>query len=231
MTEDKDKLKNDAEVKDNHLNDDKAEEVKEKVKSEIEGEDVKSEVEGEESTIDESTINADENTDKENDGTDGVIDMKGLFKNKKEMVTTIKKLENENEALRDRLARISAEYDNFRKRTQKEKEGIYSDSIVEVVKEILPAIDNLEASLKVEATDVESVKKGVSMTLSQFSDAFAKLKVSEIDTDVPFDPNFHDAVMHENDPAYSEKEITQVFLKGYKREDKIIRYSVVKVVN
>ena len=119
MTEDKDKLKNDAEVKDNHLNDDKAEEVKEKVKSEIEGEDVKSEVEGEESTIDESTINADENTDKENDGTDGVIDMKGLFKNKKEMVTTIKKLENENEALRGRLARISAEYDNFRKRTQK----------------------------------------------------------------------------------------------------------------
>ena len=168
MTEDKDKLKNDAEVKDNHLNDDKAEEVKEKVKSEIEGEDVKSEVEGEESTIDESTINADENTDKENGGTDGVIDMKGLFKNKKEMVTTIKKLENENEALRGRLARISAEYDNFRKRTQKEKEGIYSDSIVEVVKELLPAIDNLEASLKVEATDVESVKKGVSMTLSQF---------------------------------------------------------------
>jgi molecular chaperone GrpE len=213
MTEDKDKIKNDPEAKDSHLNDDKAEEVR----SEVEGE--------------ESTINEDEKNVKENDGTDEVIDMKGLFKNKKEMVTTIKKLENENEALRERLARISAEYDNFRKRTQKEKEGIYSDSIVEVVKEILPAIDNLEASLKVEASDVESVKKGVSMTLSQFSDAFSKLKVAEIDTDMAFDPNFHDAVMHVDDPAFNEKEITQVFLKGYQREDKIIRYSVVKVAN
>ena len=157
--------------------------------------------------------------------------MKELFRKKKEMLDSIKKLENENQALKDRLARISAEYDNYRKRTQKEKEGIYSDSIVEVVKEMLPVLDNLEASLQVEAKDVESIRKGVTMTRTQFKDALEKLSVKEIDTEMPFDPNFHDAVMHVDDPALGEKEIVQVFLKGYQRDEKIIRYSVVKVAN
>lgn len=206
MTEDKDKVKNESEVenKDENLN--------EEASNHVEDENMSNEKE-------------------EVGEVEEVIDLKGLFKNKKEMASTIKKVENENAALKERLARLSAEYENFRKRTQKEKEGIYTDSIVDVVKEILPAIDNLEASLKVEAQDVDSVKKGVAMTLNQFSDAFEKLKISVIDTDMPFDPNFHDAVMHEDNPEYKEKEITQVFLKGYKREDKIIRYSVVKVVN
>lgn len=159
------------------------------------------------------------------------VDLKDLFRKKKEMLESIKKLENENSALKDRLARISAEYENYRKRTQKEKEGIYSDSIVDVVKEILPVLDNLELSLKVEAQDVESLKKGVSMTLTQFQDSLQKLKVTEISTDIPFDPNLHEAVMHVEDPNYTEKEIVDVFLKGYQREDKIIRYSVVKVAN
>lgn len=162
---------------------------------------------------------------------ENTIDMKELFRKKKEMVESVKKLENENQALKDRLARISAEYDNYRKRTQKEKEGIYSDSIVEVVKEMLPVLDNLEASLQVEAKDVESIRKGVTMTLTQFKDALEKLSVKEIDTEMPFDPNFHDAVMHMDDPSLGEKEIVQVFLKGYQRDEKIIRYSVVKVAN
>lgn len=162
---------------------------------------------------------------------ENTVDMKELFRKKKEMLETIKKLENENRALKDRLARISAEYENYRKRTQKEKEEIYADSIVEVVKELLPVLDNLEMSLKVEAQDVEALKKGISMTLTQFQDSLQKLKVSVISTDTPFDPNFHEAVMHVEDPNYSEKEIVEVFLKGYKREDKIIRYSVVKVAN
>lgn len=162
---------------------------------------------------------------------ENTVDMKELFRKKKEMLESIKKLENENSALKDRLARISAEYDNYRKRTQKEKEGIYADSIVEVVKELLPVLDNLEMSLKVEAQDVEALKKGVSMTLTQFQDSLQKLKVSVISTDTPFDPNLHEAVMHVEDPNYSEKEIVDVFLKGYQREEKIIRYSVVKVAN
>lgn len=169
--------------------------------------------------------------DEEEAKDDQTIDMKDLFRKKKEMLETIKKLENENSALKERLTRISAEYDNFRKRTQKEKEGLYSDSIVDVVKTLLPVLDNLEASIKIEAQDVDSVKKGVSMTLTQFQEAFQKLKVSEIDTEGSFDPNLHEAVMHVEDPAYGEKAITDVFLKGYQREDKIIRYSVVKVAN
>lgn len=209
MTEDKDKLGIEPEVKEDHLNDES----------------------GSTEVNQDPTMNQDEETIQETEQVDEVIDMKGIFTKKKEMMTTIKKLENENSTLKDRLARLSAEYENFRKRTQKEKEGIYSDSIVEVVKEILPAIDNLEASLKVEAQDVESIRQGVSMTLNQFSDAFTKLKVSVIDTDMAFDPNYHDAVMHEDNPEFKEKEITQVFLKGYQREDKIIRYSVVKVAN
>jgi molecular chaperone GrpE len=168
---------------------------------------------------------------KNEDQAENTIDMKELFRKKKELLDTNKKLENENQALKDRLARLSAEYDNYRKRTQKEKEGIYSDSIVEVVKELLPVLDNLEASLQVEAKDVESIRKGVAMTRTQFSDAFEKLNVKEIDTAIPFDPNFHDAVMHVDDPSLGEKEIVQVFLKGYQRDEKIIRYSVVKVAN
>ena len=213
MTEDKDKNQKEPEVIEDLPIEENIEEVKE--------------------ILEDENLDEKENreTSEEKEQVEDVIDMKSVFKKKKEMLENIKRLENENSALKERLARISAEYENFRKRTQKEKEGIYSDSIVEVVKELLPAIDNLEASLKVEAQDMDSIKKGVSMTLSQFSEALNKLKVSEIDTDMAFDPYFHDAVMHVDDPELKEKEIVQVFLKGYQREDKIIRYSVVKVAN
>ncbi|MBO1263876.1 nucleotide exchange factor GrpE [Proteiniclasticum sp. SCR006] len=171
---------------------------------------------------------AEEKTEEQVENT---IDMKELFRKKKEMLDGIRKLENENQTLKDRLARLNAEYENYRKRTQKEKDGIYTDSIVEVVKELLPVLDNLEASLKVESADVESLRKGVEMTLTQFRESLQKLKVTEIDTEAPFDPNFHEAVMHVDDPSLGEKEIAQVFLKGYQRDEKIIRYSVVKVAN
>ena len=182
-------------------------------------------------TLEEEANEAESSEQPTEEKVENTIDMKELFRKKKEMLESIKKLENENSALKDRLARISAEYDNYRKRTQKEKEGIYADSIVDVVKELLPVLDNLEMSLKVEAQDVEALKKGVSMTLTQFHDSLQKLKVTEISTETPFDPNLHEAVMHVEDPSYSEKEIVDVFLKGYQREEKIIRYSVVKVAN
>ncbi|HBW12827.1 MAG TPA: nucleotide exchange factor GrpE [Proteiniclasticum sp.] len=182
-------------------------------------------------TLEEEANEAESSEQPTEEKVENTIDMKELFRKKKEMLESIKKLENENSALKDRLARISAEYDNYRKRTQKEKEGIYADSIVDVVKELLPVLDNLEMSLKVEAQDVEALKKGVSMTLTQFQDSLLKLKVTEISTETPFDPNLHEAVMHVEDPSYSEKEIVDVFLKGYQREEKIIRYSVVKVAN
>jgi molecular chaperone GrpE len=182
-------------------------------------------------TLEEETNEVESSEEHTEEKVENTVDMKELFRKKKEMLESIKKLENENSALKDRLARISAEYDNYRKRTQKEKEGIYADSIVDVVKELLPVLDNLEMSLKVEAQDVEALKKGVSMTLTQFHDSLQKLKVTEISTETPFDPNLHEAVMHVEDPSYTEKEIVDVFLKGYQREEKIIRYSVVKVAN
>lgn len=182
-------------------------------------------------TSENETADAETSEEPTEEKVENTVDMKDLFRKKKEMLESIKKLENENSALKERLARISAEYDNFRKRTQKEKEGLYTDSIVDVVKELLPVLDNLEMSLKVEAQDVDALRKGVSMTLTQFQDALKKLKVTEISTETPFDPNLHEAVMHVEDPSYQEKEIVDVFLKGYQREEKIIRYSVVKVAN
>ena len=163
---------------------------------------------------------------------DEVFKMKDIFnKKKKETEEKLKRLQNENDTLKDRLLRLNAEYENYRKRTQKEKEALYSDSVVDVVKELLPVLDNLETSLKVEVVDVEGLRKGVEMTLAQFNGALSKLKVTEVDTNTPFDPNFHNAVMHVEDPSLGQNEIAEVFMKGFQREDKIIRYSVVKVAN
>jgi molecular chaperone GrpE len=168
----------------------------------------------------------------EKEENDEVFKMKDIFnKKKKETEEKLKRLQNENDTLKDRLLRLNAEYENYRKRTQKEKEALYSDSIVDVIKELLPVLDNLETSLKVEVVDVEGLRKGVEMTLSQFNGALSKLKVTEVDTSIPFDPNFHNAVMHVEDPSLGQNEIAEVFMKGYQREDKIIRYSVVKVAN
>ena len=124
-----------------------------------------------------------------------------------------KKLSNEVDALKERLLRLTAEYDNYRKRTAKEKEGIYTDACTDVLKEILPVADNLERAIAVDGT-VEDLKKGVEMTIKGFINSLEKLGVEEIDTNNGFDPNFHQA---------------QVYQKGYKRGDKVIRYSMVTV--
>lgn len=140
------------------------------------------------------------------------------------------KLSNEVEVLKDRLLRISAEYDNFRKRTAKEKEGIYSDACTDVLKNMLPVLDNLERAVSVEG-NLDDLKKGIDMTLRQFKDSLKKLNVEEISTEEGFDPNYHNAVMHMVDDNYGKNEIVEVFQKGYKRENKVIRYSMVKVAN
>lgn len=140
------------------------------------------------------------------------------------------KLKNESEALKDRLTRNMAEYDNYRKRTAKEKEGIYTDACEDILKNILPVLDNLERAISVEG-NVEDLKKGVEMTMKQFSSALEKLNVEEINTDDGFDPNFHNAVMHIDDDSYDKNQVVEVFQKGYKRGEKVLRYSMVKVAN
>lgn len=149
-----------------------------------------------------------------------------VIDDKKEIDKYIKEIDS----LKDRLYRTVAEYDNFRKRTQKEKENIYTDVCEDVLKLFLPVFDNLERA-DIMSDGFDELKKGIELTIKQFKDAFNKLNVEEIDTNIKFDPNIHEAVMHCQDDNYGEKEIVEVFMKGYKRGDKILRYSMVKVAN
>ena len=142
----------------------------------------------------------------------------------------VKKLTNEIEALKDRLLRQTAEYENFRKRTAKEKEGIYTDACADVIKELLPVADNLERAIAAEGS-FEDLKKGIEMTMKGLDSAFEKLGVEEIDASGEFDPNMHQAVMHIEDENFDKHVVAEVFMKGYKRGDKVIRHSVVKVAN
>ena len=139
-----------------------------------------------------------------------------------------KKLSNELEALKDRLLRLTAEYDNYRKRTAKEKEGIYTDACTDVLKEVLPVADNLERALAVEG-NVEDIKKGVEMTIKGFLNALEKLGVEEIDTTNGFDPNVHQAISVVEDANLNTNDVAQVYQKGYKKGEKVIRYSMVTV--
>ena len=142
------------------------------------------------------------------------------------------KLLEEKKALNDTYLRMLAEYDNFRKRVQKEKEGLYADGMAEAVEKLLPVLDNLERAASAEATDVQSVLDGVKKVLSQADEIFAKLGVSEIPAKgEKFDPELHNAVMHEDNEDFDENTVSDVFLKGYKLGDKVIRHSVVKVMN
>ncbi len=138
------------------------------------------------------------------------------------------KLSEEN----DKHLRMMAEYENFRKRAAKEKEGIYSDAVCDTAAQLLPMLDNLERALEAESDKESSMYKGVEMIMKQCEEIFAKLGICEIEAmGKTFDPNLHNAVMHDEDESKGEGEITAVFQKGYMRGDKVLRYSVVKVSN
>ena len=128
----------------------------------------------------------------------------------------------------DKYLRVLAEYDNFRKRSIKERDGIYGDAYVDCVKNMLPIIDNLERVLTLEGD--EKFMEGLKLIVNQTHDALNKMGVTEIECKT-FDPNFHNAVMHIDDEAFGENEIVEVFQKGYAYKDKVIRYAMVKVAN
>ena len=131
----------------------------------------------------------------------------------------------------DRYLRLMAEYDNFRKRSQKEKESLYGDIKAAAVKEFLPVYDNLERALAAETVD-EAYRKGVEMIMAQFNKTLEKLGVTEIKSlGEKFDPNLHNAVMHVDDEEKGENEIVEVFQKGFMLGDKVIRFAMVKVAN
>ena len=132
----------------------------------------------------------------------------------------------------DRYQRLMAEYDNFKKRTQKEKEAIYIDSVKDTVAELLPVIDNLLRAIDSFADKESNECKGVSMVLKQTEDIFTKIGVSEIKAvGEEFNPELHNAVMHVEDETVADNTIVEEFQKGYIYKDKVIRYSMVKVAN
>lgn len=131
----------------------------------------------------------------------------------------------------EHLKRNMAEFDNFKKRISKEKDMMYNTISASVISELLPILDNFEKALNSESTD-ELYKNGMAMIYGQLIDALNKIGVEEIEAlNTTFDPNFHEAVMHVEDENFGEKEVVEVFRKGYKIGDKIIRHAMVKVAN
>lgn len=141
-----------------------------------------------------------------------------------------KKLDNELETLKERFLRTSAEYENFRNRTEKEKKSIYTDACEDVLKNILPIYDNLNRAIIADGK-IEDLKLGVESVMKQFIQSLEKLGIEEIDTDGEFNPEYHNAIMHIEDDSFGKNEIVEVFQKGFKRGDKVLRYSLVKVAN
>ena len=145
--------------------------------------------------------------------------------------------------LEDRYVRLFAEYDNFRKRTAKEKEDLYSSAVVEVTKQWLSVLDNIDRALdaakaaaaengEVDETE-DKMLQGLELIKKQAQDVLAKINVTEIECErgTAFDPNLHEAVMHTEDDSLGENEVAQVFQKGYILKDRVVRHAVVQVAN
>jgi molecular chaperone GrpE len=146
--------------------------------------------------------------------------------------TAEEKLTAELNETKDKLLRVMAEYDNFRKRSQKEKEMAYGDTKASTIAEFLPVYDNFMRAMSAEATDLDSFKKGIEMIFNQYGETFKKLGVESFgEKGEVFDPNIHNAVMHGEDDELPENSISDVFSTGYKMGDRVIRPAIVKVVN
>ena len=141
-------------------------------------------------------------------------------------------LEKDLAAAREAHIRTLAEYDNYRKRTAKEKEATWIDAKASCVAELLPVLDNFDRALGVTDSDFDSYKKGVEMIYQGFCDTLKKLGVEAFGEEGDeFDPNFHSAVMHVEDESLGENVLAQVFSKGYKIGEKVLRPAMVKVAN
>jgi len=145
--------------------------------------------------------------------------------------TELEKKEAELAAERDKYLRLAAEYDNFRKRTQREKESLFGDATAATVAAFLAVYDNMERAIATPTAD-ENYKKGVELIFAEFENTLSKLKVEVISPQgEPFDPNFHSAVMHEENEEFGENTVSEVFQKGMKLDSRVIRPAIVKVAN
>ena len=157
---------------------------------------------------------------------DGGKEKRELAVARKELEELQKKLDEKN----DQYVRLYAEYDNFRKRTARERDNIYNDAYADALKALFPVVDNLTRAAQY--TGGEEVAKGVAMTLQSVNDTLAKLGVVPVGkVGETFDPNLHNAVLHVEDETKGEGEIVEVLQAGYKRGDRVLRYAMVKVAN
>ena len=171
-----------------------------------------------------------------------MADKENLENEIKENIETEKEEQKENkhkemvpkqdyDELDDRYKRILAEFENFKKRSAKEREGLYNSILADVIEVILPVVDNLENAAKVETKD-ESYKQGVELVLKQFKDVLKSKGIEEIKAvGETFDPSMHEAVSSVQDDEKGEKEIVQEYRKGYKIGNRVIRHSMVVVAN
>ena len=152
--------------------------------------------------------------------------------------TAVDPLLSELESLKDQVAgqedkylRLAAEYENYRKRTAKEKESLWTDVKADTAGAFLPVYDNLERALKQDTAD-EAFKKGVEMTMNQLKEVLTKLGITEIPAQgQPFDPKYHNAVMHVEDESLGQNVVAEVFQTGFQCGEKVIRFAMVKVAN
>ncbi|MBQ2999375.1 MAG: nucleotide exchange factor GrpE [Clostridia bacterium] len=219
----------------------KKESTMEENKIPVEEATVENEPETAEETLEEAIASmaeeASESQEEEKDEKPAKSEKKKIKKLEAELAE-VKKALSEKDAgfaeLNETYLRLAAEYDNFRKRSAKEREGIYTDACTDVLIQILPILDTLEraAQFSTEEDAETPMGKGLALTLKNFSETLTKLGVTEIEAlGKPFDPNLHNAVMHVDDEAAGNGEIVEVFMKGYAKGDKVLRYSMVKVAN
>ena len=151
---------------------------------------------------------------------------------KEEKAEEANPLEKELNDTKEQLLRVTAEYANFRKRSEKEKNESFAFATAKTVSEILSVVDNLERAVSNEHEDYEGLKQGVKMTYDGLMASLEKLGVTAYgESGEQFDPNFHNAVMHVDDDSLEENVITDVFQRGYKINDKVIRPAMVKTAN
>ena len=140
-------------------------------------------------------------------------------------------IKNELEETTDRLKRLMAEFDNFKKRSAKERDGLYNSLLSDIVSSFLPVVDNLEKAVGSNTED-EGYKQGIELVLKQFIDVLTSLGVKEIEgVGATFNPEYHEAVSSVQDENLGEKEVKEVFRKGYQIGDKVIRHAMVVVAN
>ena len=132
----------------------------------------------------------------------------------------------------DKYLRLAAEYDDYRKRTAKEKEAIYTDAKIDTIKSMLGVYDNLERGIAQYADEESPHRKGLEMVFKQFKECLAKLDVKQMEAvGKPFDPEKHSAVVHVEDERYGENEVVEVLQQGFTLGEKVLRFAIVKVAN